>query len=53
MAEYQCPVCGQKANIDTVTKKKEIEWDGSFPKHPDCELAKAISKIDFSKLQKV
>ena len=54
MPTFRCPVCGMSVVIDMEKKERIIAFDGvKFPKHGDCELAKALSKIDFSKLQKV
>ena len=50
MAAYRCPTCGTVVEIDKVKKAKVIRWDGlKFPKHGDCELAKSIDTIDFTK----
>lgn len=61
MARYKCPECGVIADIDIEQKVKRIVFphlssrrEISFPSlGHTCELAKAISKIDFSKLEKV
>ncbi len=53
--KYKCPVCFVVADIDKENKKVTVfltsETRG-FPTHA-CELAKAVDKIDESKLEKV
>lgn len=59
MPKYRCPVCGVVADIDRANRKKALDFrgksrkDACFPKHPDCELAKGIDSMDFSKLEPV
>lgn len=56
MSIYKCPKCGYVAKIDTEHNKVEVtlpQGETRFPKHPGCELAKPLSTIDLSKLQKV
>lgn len=59
MEIYRCPKCKVEAEIDREKKTKSITHkinlnrpQMTFPTHPDCELVKPISKIDFSKLEK-
>jgi len=56
---YKCPKCKVEAEIDINKKTKKITHSlnlnrpqMTFPTHSDCELAKPISKMDFSKLEK-
>lgn len=52
---YICPVCRVKIDIDKANNKMTLLVDNTtftFPKHPDCELAKAVADIDLSKLSK-
>lgn len=50
MPSYKCPVCGMVIQIDADKKERHIAFGEKFPRHSDCELGKALSKIDFSKL---
>jgi hypothetical protein len=58
---YRCPECGVIADIDTTNLIKKITMpssskrgDMTFPRlGHHCELSKAISRIDFSKLEKL
>jgi hypothetical protein len=55
---YKCPKCkgeveikgNQKTIKSKVTTSKTTQ---GFPTHSDCELARPIKKMDFSKLIKV
>lgn len=56
---YKCPKCKMEAEIDIKNKSKKITHSlnvnrpqHTFPTHPDCELAKPVGKMDFSKLEK-
>ena len=57
--KYRCRVCGVVADIDIQTRTVRISLTGargdlSFPKPGhQCELAKGIDNIDFSKLEKL
>lgn len=55
---YKCPKCKMEAEIKGNTKTIKSQVDPGrtiqgFPTHTDCELAKPIRKMDFSKLQKL
>ena len=55
---WKCPKCKIEAEIKGKTKtiKSTVDMERtiqSFPTHSDCELARPISKMDFSKLIKV
>lgn len=59
MEIYKCPKCKMEAEIDREHKIKRLTHkidlnrpQMTFPSHADCELAKAVSKIDYSKLEK-
>lgn len=56
---WKCPKCKIEAKIDKAKKSKEIvhiinpeRTQMCFPTHADCELARPIGKMDFSKLEK-
>lgn len=58
MAIWKCPKCKVEAEIKGKTKHIRTEVSPSrtiqgFPTHKDCELAKPIDKIDFTKLVKI
>jgi hypothetical protein len=59
MPKYRCPTCKVVADIDPQKKTVRISLTGargdlSFPRPGhQCELAKGIDSIDFSKLEKV
>ena len=49
---WKCPACETKAEVKDRTL--EIHIVGHiFPRHNDCEFAKTIDDIDFSKLEKI
>ena len=55
---WRCPKCQMTAEIKGNSKTIKSRVDPShavqsFPTHTDCELAKPIRKMDFSKLEKV
>lgn len=55
---YKCPKCKYQAQIKGNQKTIKSKVDPSrtiqgFPTHSDCELARPIKKMDFSKLIKV
>lgn len=55
---WKCPKCKMVAEIKGKTKTIKADLSESkakqgFPTHADCELAKPVHKIDFSKLIKV
>lgn len=59
MEIYKCPKCKVEAQIDREKKSKSITHkidlnrpQMTFPIHADCELAKAVGKINFSLLEK-
>lgn len=55
MSKYKCPICDVVADIDKENKKVTVFLTSetrAFPTHP-CELAKAVDRIDLSKLEKV
>lgn len=59
MEIYRCPKCKVEAEIDRERKTKSITHkinlnrpQMTFPTHADCELAKPISKMNFSLLEK-
>lgn len=55
MSKYKCPICSVVADIDKENKKVTVFLTSetrAFPTHP-CELAKAVDRIDLSKLEKV
>ncbi len=50
--KWRCPTCQVEADV----KDREIHvyiQGQSWPLHYDCELAKVIAHIDFSKLEKI
>ena len=57
MSRYKCPVCGFTAEIDQGSKEVKIELPAEAVSFPTpghaCELAKAVDRIDLSKLEKV
>lgn len=55
---WKCPKCKTEAEITGNTKRIKHRLDPStavqsFPSHRDCELAKPIKKMNFTKLVKV
>ena len=50
---YQCPDCKTVVKFEGKVMHISIKGQKSWPKHPGCELAKPIDKIDFDKLEKV
>lgn len=56
MSLYKCPDCQYVADIDTSKNKLSVTLPAGkfqFPAHPGCELAKPLSAIDLTKLEKV
>ena len=56
---WKCPKCKIEAKIDRDRKSKEIihrlnpeRGVLAFPTHNDCELVKAVGKMNFNKLEK-
>lgn len=57
---WRCPVCKIEAIIDRAKNTKEIllsfpttGYAGQFPTHFDCELAKSVKSMNFSRLERV
>lgn len=55
---YRCKKCKIEAEIDFDKKKRNVIMPlkagaitMAFPSHDDCELAKALDKIDLEKLE--
>lgn len=53
---WRCPKCKAtaeiKGNVKTI-KSKVAPGSQGFPTHRDCQLARPIAKMDFSKLVKI